>query len=95
MHFEVYEREIGGWRWRLIAADGKTVAKSAENYKRKNECARAISEVCAGVQHAAATEIRFVEYQWTCPACEWKGRRADAITSGPEAPYCPECGVSM
>lgn len=41
MKFEVYQDRAGGWRWRLLAANNRIVADSAESYTRKVDAARA------------------------------------------------------
>ena len=42
---EVYVDSKGEWRWRLISANGRIVADSAEGYKRKASVMRAIERV--------------------------------------------------
>jgi uncharacterized protein YegP (UPF0339 family) len=34
-HFELYQDSKGEWRWRLVAANGRTVADSGEGYAAK------------------------------------------------------------
>ena len=38
MRFVVYLDKNNEWRWKLVAKNGKTVADSAEGYKRKHAC---------------------------------------------------------
>lgn len=38
-----------GWRWRLIAMNGKTVADSAEAYARKRNAEKAAASLAAAV----------------------------------------------
>lgn len=33
--FRFYQDSHGDWRWRLVSANGRTVADSAEGYKRR------------------------------------------------------------
>lgn len=35
MKFELYQDEKNEWRWRLLAANAKSIAESGEGYKRK------------------------------------------------------------
>jgi uncharacterized protein YegP (UPF0339 family) len=46
MHFKVYRsfwrRE---WRWKLIAANGETLAVSSEGYRNKGDCRNAIEAI--------------------------------------------------
>lgn len=39
--FQVYEAK-DGYRWRLLAANGRTIADSAEAYTRKPDAERAV-----------------------------------------------------
>lgn len=58
MTFQYYKsgRE---WRWRLVAANGETIA-SGESYKNKGDCWKAIALVCkAGL--VTDTKIEKVE----------------------------------
>lgn len=41
MRFEVYKDRAGGWRWRIVASNGRIVADSAEAYTRKADAVRA------------------------------------------------------
>jgi uncharacterized protein YegP (UPF0339 family) len=50
MHFTLYRDRAGEWRWRLVAANGKTVADSGEGYTTKANAEAGI----ALVQHGAA-----------------------------------------
>lgn len=43
MIFEVYQDTAGGWRWRLVAANGRIVADSGEAYTRQADVRRAVS----------------------------------------------------
>lgn len=38
MKFHIYKDHKGEWRWRLKAANGKTVADSSEGYSSKQAC---------------------------------------------------------
>ena len=41
MTFHVYQDAAGGWRWRLVAANGHIVADSGESYTRHEDAVRA------------------------------------------------------
>lgn len=45
MEFQAYQDKRGGWRWRLVADNGLTVADSAEAYSRKAGIERAIDMI--------------------------------------------------
>lgn len=45
MKFHVYKDTKGEWRWRLKAANGRTVADSAEGYSSKQGCLNGIDLV--------------------------------------------------
>jgi uncharacterized protein YegP (UPF0339 family) len=38
MKFQIYRDSRNQWRWRLKAANGKTVADSSEGYSTKQAC---------------------------------------------------------
>lgn len=40
--FKVYEDKAGQYRWRLLAANGRTIADSGEAYTRKPDADRAV-----------------------------------------------------
>jgi uncharacterized protein YegP (UPF0339 family) len=42
--FELY-KAADGWRWRLVAANGRIIADSGEAYTRRYDAARAITRV--------------------------------------------------
>jgi uncharacterized protein YegP (UPF0339 family) len=37
-HYELYSDSRKGWRWRLKASNGRTIADSAESYHNKADC---------------------------------------------------------
>jgi len=45
MRFIVYKDRSSEWRWRLLAANNKTIADSAEAYQNKQDCLNAIGLV--------------------------------------------------
>ena len=45
MAFYIYQDNAGQWRWRLRAANGRTIADSGEGYANKHDCLAAISLV--------------------------------------------------
>jgi len=53
MTYHVYEDADGGWRWQLVAANGKVLAVSGESYAQKIDCLDAISLV----QHSAFAQV--------------------------------------
>ena len=40
--FIVYRDLAGEWRWKVVAANGRIVADSAESYQRQRDCRRAM-----------------------------------------------------
>lgn len=66
MRFEIYKDKAGQFRWRLVAANGRIIADSAESYWNKGDCVSAVSAIKAGAAAApvidttsAATGIRY------------------------------------
>ena len=49
MKFDYFEDKSGGWRWRLIADNGRIVADSAEAYTRRFDVDRAVQMVIKGI----------------------------------------------
>lgn len=47
--FTVYRDAAGQYRWRLTAANGRTIADSAEAYTRRRDCLRAVDTVLAAI----------------------------------------------
>jgi uncharacterized protein YegP (UPF0339 family) len=43
--FQVYEDAEGGWRWRLVAGNGRIIADSGEGYRDKQDCLHGIELV--------------------------------------------------
>jgi uncharacterized protein len=43
--FYIYRDRGGSWRWSLVAANGKTVADSAEGYSSRSACVEAMNRV--------------------------------------------------
>jgi uncharacterized protein len=50
--FDAYEDLVGRWRWRLVAADGRTVATSGESFDSHWHALRAAEDV-RGAANAA------------------------------------------
>ncbi|MGC1165935.1 MAG: DUF1508 domain-containing protein [Solirubrobacterales bacterium] len=50
--FDAYEDLVGKWRWRLLGADGRTVATSGESFESHWHALRG-AEVVRGVAVAA------------------------------------------
>lgn len=42
--FVVYQDRAGEWRWRLLAANNRSLAASAVGYIRMRDCERAIAD---------------------------------------------------
>lgn len=45
--FDVYPDKAGGWRWRLVARNGRIIADSGEAYTRECDAWRAIERLLA------------------------------------------------
>jgi uncharacterized protein YegP (UPF0339 family) len=45
MEFQIYKDRANEHRWRLRAANGKTIADSAEGYRNRADCLAAIALV--------------------------------------------------
>lgn len=43
-----YKDTAGEWRWRYVAANGRTMADSAEGYTERNDASEAAAQVFAG-----------------------------------------------
>lgn len=54
--FKIYPDARGEYRWRLLAANGKIIADSAEGYTTKSACKVAISLVKTVVPGAVVEE---------------------------------------
>lgn len=52
MKFGVYKDARGEFRWRLVAANGRTIADSGEGYRVKSDCLAAIQLVKEGASRA-------------------------------------------
>lgn len=52
MYFQMYKDSAGEFRWRLRAANHRTVADSGEGYSSKASCERAIANFKANVSSA-------------------------------------------
>lgn len=50
--FHVYQDAAGQYRWRLKAANGRTIADSGEAYTRQRDCLRAVEMVRAATEAA-------------------------------------------
>lgn len=55
--FEVFKDAASEWRWRLNAANGKTLADSGEGYRRRGAAVKAIAGVKAVVAMAGIVEV--------------------------------------
>lgn len=45
MRIEIYQDVRGEWRWRLVAANNRVMADSAEGYTRQLDVARAVETI--------------------------------------------------
>jgi uncharacterized protein YegP (UPF0339 family) len=52
MKFVVYKDARGEFRWRLFAANGRTITDSGEGYRVKSDCLAAIQLVKEGASRA-------------------------------------------
>lgn len=53
MKFQIYQDAKNEWRWRLIAANNRTIADSGEGYENKADCIHGVHLV----QGSAKAEI--------------------------------------
>jgi uncharacterized protein YegP (UPF0339 family) len=68
MKFFMYQDKRGDWRWRLVAANGKTVADSAEGYNGQGNVRRAIKAFRKGIDAAELVVVK--EHKWVWPTGE-------------------------
>ena len=52
-HYELYRDSNRGWRWRLKASNGLTIADSAESYRNRGDCLKALKLV----KHSASAPV--------------------------------------
>jgi uncharacterized protein YegP (UPF0339 family) len=55
--FDAYEDLVGKWRWRLLGADGRTVATSGESFDSHWHALRAAESVRGAAAAAAISNI--------------------------------------
>lgn len=55
--FEIYQDQAGDWRWRLVAANGATIADSSEGYTREADVERAIRTVLDVAHNAGMRRV--------------------------------------
>lgn len=60
-HFQVYPDSRGSWRWRLVAANGLTIADSGEGYFSRFNVRRAIRTFIEAVTGMPLDDLRVVE----------------------------------
>jgi uncharacterized protein YegP (UPF0339 family) len=60
--FQAYRDRRGGWRWRLVARNGKIVADSGEAYASMRNVRRALDSVA-----------RITKAMWGVPRVQWLG----------------------
>lgn len=56
--FKVYQDRKKEFRWKLIAANGRTIADSGEGYKTLGGVNRAVKTVRAAIATASVQEVR-------------------------------------
>jgi uncharacterized protein YegP (UPF0339 family) len=54
--FELFQSKNGEWRWRLKAANGRTIADSGEGYSSKSACMNGIDSVKENAPGAEVVE---------------------------------------
>ena len=59
MKFEVYQDAKGEYRWKLVAANGRTIADSGEGYTEKATCKAGI-ELVKRAADARVTEKKIL-----------------------------------
>lgn len=47
--FVVYEDKAGEWRWRLVGANNRTMADSAESFTRPRDAGRSVDTVANAI----------------------------------------------
>lgn len=55
MQFRIYSDNAGEWRWRLVAANGRIVADSAEGYVSRRNALRACDRVQSELRDGIVT----------------------------------------
>lgn len=55
-HWEVYKDISGGFRWRLIASNGRIVASSGESFVTRHDCYKSIDSVKFNAKQAKIVE---------------------------------------
>lgn len=55
--FDAYEDLVGKWRWRLVGADGRTVATSGDSYDSHWHALRAAEDVRGAASAAAISSV--------------------------------------
>lgn len=57
-HAEIYRDVASLWRWRVVAANGKTLADSGQGYRRQGACIWGLYEVTGGAHPARFIDER-------------------------------------
>jgi uncharacterized protein YegP (UPF0339 family) len=57
MVFHLYKDSKGEWRWKLLAANNKIIADSAEGYRHRVDCIDAMKLIKGGIDSANAYDI--------------------------------------
>ena len=55
--FDAYEDLVGKWRWRLLGADGRTVATAGESYDSHWRALRAAEDVRGAASAAQISSV--------------------------------------
>lgn len=52
MKITLYQDDVGEWRWRVRARNGKILAEGGEGYKREADCRKALALLANGFRGA-------------------------------------------
>jgi len=67
LKFEIYRDSAKEYRWRLKAADGKTLATAGQGYKAKAACRKGVERIIADV-----SKYKFEVYQDKAKEYRWR-----------------------
>ncbi|MGM0591521.1 MAG: DUF1508 domain-containing protein [Halobacteriota archaeon] len=76
--FQLYEADVGGWRWRLIDEGGSVMADSGEDYESRDDAASSMTVLKENAPDANLLEIESAAFElFTDDAGEWAWRLVD------------------
>lgn len=55
--FEMYEDQVGKWRWRLVHDNGNIIADSGEGYASQQKCEQGLESVKENASKANVVEV--------------------------------------